>query len=321
MKWRKVSLIALIYFSLLTAILVIINESHWYPFSLIRYLLYILSSGIALLIPFFLLLLAYLMLSRIEDDRSLSGMRIFFNLTISITFIGIVIFTAWVVIQKNYYMTRFLAIYTLVAMYLIINLFLFIILNLFLLLFRFNVRSKDILLVLGAQLTTDGEISETLIYRLNKALKLFKQAKRNGQKLHVIVSGGNSRENVVSEAEKMAKYLIANGIDHHCITIEDQARSTRENLMNIQSLLKNRFPDHKKTLIITSYFHLLRTYFYAWRFGYNLRIIGVRTQFGHGFFAILREYLAFFVLTKELNYFFMIALLIHGIRQVLLIFQ
>ncbi|MGF3114241.1 YdcF family protein [Facklamia sp. P12934] len=286
-----------------------------------RYLLYFSSSGIAIIIPFFLLLLAYLMLSRIEDDRSLSGMRIFFNLTISFTFVGIVIFTAWVVIQRNYYMTRFLAIYTLVAMYLIINFFLFIVLNLLLLLFKFKMRSNDILLVLGAQLTANGEMDKTLIYRLKKALKIFKQSRAKGQKLHLIVSGGNSHENIASEAEKMAKFLIANGIDHHFITIEDQARTTRENLINIQELLNDCFPERGKTLIVTSYFHLLRTYLYAWRFGFDLRVVGVRTQFGHGFFAILREYLAFFVLTKELNYFFMIGLLIYGIRQVLMIFQ
>lgn len=319
---REISFVGLLYFGLLTVFLALLDQASWQPFILLRYYIYFFGSAIAILIPFFLLLLAFLMLSRIEDDSSLSFWRILFNLFISFTFIAIVLGTAWVIIERNFYMARFLSVYSLVAIYLIVNLLVFWIVNLLLTLFRFSRQDKEGLVILGAKLTADGQLSPILKRRLDKGVQLYHQLKYDDQPFTIYVSGGGNPEYRQSEADLMNDYLLGKGIPSQAIIKEGRALNTRENLMNLRSLMSKRAdaPSAEKVIIITSYFHLLRTYLYAWRYGYSLKVVGVSAGWGNGVWALLREFLAFFVLTKELNYLFILGYLFFGIRQVLAIF-
>ena len=74
-----------------------------------------------------------------------------------------------------------------------------------------------------------------------------------------VVSGGQGEGEDITEAEAMANYLTAHGIDSARIVQEDQSRTTRENLENSFAILRVRGYDPADGVgIVTSEYHLFR---------------------------------------------------------------
>lgn len=318
-KWRSVSPVALAYFGCLVLFQSLLEELYLKFFS--RFNFRLMGMVMSILIPLLLLLLAYLMLSRIEDDREISKIRIGFNLVISTTFIGIVAYTGWVLIERQPFLIHFLSGYSLIGIYLMANFIVFILVNSLL---RLRPVPLDIgvLVVLGSKLDSEGKITPQLRKRLDKAVSIYKQNLTHTHPqspLTIYVTGGINRADTISESELMAQYLCGQGVSTHDIRLEGESTSTKENLRNVHWMLE-KGTGQVTTLIITSHFHLLRSYFYAWLVGMDLSIIGVAGVFWHWPFAVVREFIAFFVLTKELNYIWMIAYLLHGLNEALLVF-
>lgn len=115
------------------------------------------------------------------------------------------------------------------------------------------------ILVLGSKIEPDGQPAPTTKDRLDTALTL---AKKNPQ-AQVIVTGYRSSASPVSEAEGMATYLKAHGINSDRIIEEKKARNTVENFALSQKYV------HGKTLIVTSDFHLYRSLYLASKEGYK----------------------------------------------------
>ena len=110
------------------------------------------------------------------------------------------------------------------------------------------------MIVLGAGI--DGEkVGKTLKSRLDEALKYYKLNKS----VDIIVSGGQGRDEIVSEAEAMYRYLVEKGVNPNQIIKEDKATTTLENIMFSKEILKNRSDEDKKVLIVTNEFHLYRS--------------------------------------------------------------
>jgi len=112
---------------------------------------------------------------------------------------------------------------------------------------------SDVGIVLGASLW-DNYPSPGLQERLNKAFDLYKE----GYFSNVIVSGGlDHNGSTITEAEGMKRYLASKGIPIEQIFIEDQARSTYQNLLFSQAIMSDN--GWKKALIITHEFHGARS--------------------------------------------------------------
>ena len=74
-----------------------------------------------------------------------------------------------------------------------------------------------------------------------------------------VVSGGQGEGEDITEAEAMADYLTAHGIDSARIVQEDRSRTTRENLENSFAILRARGYDPADGVgIVTSEYHLCR---------------------------------------------------------------
>ena len=69
-----------------------------------------------------------------------------------------------------------------------------------------------------------------------------------------IVAGGQGKNEPYSEAYGMAQYLMQNGIDKDRILLEDQSKTTEENLRYSRKFL----PEGAKVGIITNDFHMFR---------------------------------------------------------------
>ena len=108
----------------------------------------------------------------------------------------------------------------------------------------------DYIVVLGAQVREDGP-SEVLRYRLDAAYDYLVE----NENTLCIVSGGKSASEPCAEAQVMAEYLEARGIDAHRIVQEGASTNTAENIENSMEYF-DAGTDHIG--IVTNDFHVFR---------------------------------------------------------------
>ena len=108
----------------------------------------------------------------------------------------------------------------------------------------------DYIIVLGAQVREDGP-SVVLRYRLDAAIDYLNKTPDT----ICIVSGGQGKNEPFSEAEGMAEYLIANGIEQDRILLEDESTSTVENIKYSMVLMESPY---NGVGIVTNNFHVFR---------------------------------------------------------------
>ena len=111
-----------------------------------------------------------------------------------------------------------------------------------------------IMLVLGCAVQADGNPSPMLQARLDRALDYWKE----NPNVTVVVTGGKGTDEVLSEADCMAEYLIAGGVPDGKILREDRATSTWENLLFAQELLDEYDLPKDDIMLVSSGFHLTR---------------------------------------------------------------
>lgn len=122
----------------------------------------------------------------------------------------------------------------------------------------------DCVIVLGCQVR--GEIpTEMLCDRLDAALELLEE----NPEAFCVVSGGQGRQEDISEAEAMRRYLSANGIEDERIIPETRSTSTEENLRFSAELIEERGISGNM-VVVTNEFHQYRADIYARRSGLNV---------------------------------------------------
>ena len=89
-----------------------------------------------------------------------------------------------------------------------------------------------VMVVLGCQVRADGP-SILLRDRLDTALEYWEEH----PDMTVVVSGGQGPDEYISEAQAMADYLTAHGVDESQILLEDQSHNTDQNLRYTVELL------------------------------------------------------------------------------------
>ena len=114
--------------------------------------------------------------------------------------------------------------------------------------------NEDCVLVLGNSLRGE-KILSTLKFRLDKCLDYM----QHNPNALIIVSGGQSRGETVSESKAMKRYLVSNGINAGQIIEENQSKNTRQNMQFSKTILDAHFPsDNYSVVCITSGYHAYR---------------------------------------------------------------
>lgn len=121
-------------------------------------------------------------------------------------------------------------------------------------------QSSDVIIVLGCQIW-DYSPSWSLEYRLNKALLLYKE----GYSDHIIVSGGQGKDEITTEASVMKSWLVKHGVDENNITEEGKSTSTHENIKYSKIIMDKK--GYKSAIIVSNDFHVFRSLMLASRHG------------------------------------------------------
>ena len=151
-------------------------------------------------------------------------------------------------------------------------------------------KAKDYpyIVTLGCAIRKDGTVTPLLKGRLDAAVQWDKA---NGEHAKFIVSGGQGRNEVTSEAEAMKQYLLSCGIPEERIIKEDKSTNTRENLQFSKDLML-KDGGEARFLIATSNYHVLRAVLLAREMHMDAQGIGGKTALYYVPAASFREYLA-----------------------------
>ena len=110
----------------------------------------------------------------------------------------------------------------------------------------------EIMIILGCQVMPWGP-SVTLQDRLNEALIWLE----DHPDTTVVVTGGKGTDEVLSEAQAMANYLVEHGFPEEQILLENRATNTKENLIYSKELLQ--LEAGEDVMVVSNGFHLART--------------------------------------------------------------
>ncbi|MBC7765740.1 MAG: YdcF family protein [Hyphomonadaceae bacterium] len=151
-----------------------------------------------------------------------------------------------------------------------------------------NVQGANTMLIFGASLL-NSDVSPALRERLDKGLEILNA----NPAMVVVVSGGLTKPETITEAEGMRQYLVAHGIDEKRIYKEQSATSTYENLVYSKTILKQlEIPVNAPIVMVSNDFHMARIKLLAGRVGLNARIVSAKTPLIDYPQYILREYFA-----------------------------
>jgi uncharacterized SAM-binding protein YcdF (DUF218 family) len=161
---------------------------------------------------------------------------------------------------------------------------------------------SDFVIVLGAGLRPDGRVPPLLASRLERGREVWAALDRRAGDLRplLIVSGGKGDDERMPEASAMASYLIARGFPAELLLLEDQSRSTEENLVLSKAIMDELRPGARAT-IVTSDFHAFRAALLARRLGIRGQVTGARVARYYRPSAVLREFAAVFLQYRVIN--------------------
>lgn len=126
-----------------------------------------------------------------------------------------------------------------------------------------DAEEYDAIVVLGAQVTPDGNPSVQLGWRLDAACEAWQR-----KRVPVVVCGAKGKDEPTTEAEAMARYLAGKGIPEEDILKDPDSFNTNQNLRNAASLLQ-QMPEVRKVLIVTSDYHVPRAMALAEDLGFD----------------------------------------------------
>lgn len=154
-------------------------------------------------------------------------------------------------------------------------------------------RPADAIVVLGARLTPEGELSALLEERVRAGVGLWQ---RGGAPI-LCVTGGGPPGRV--EADAMAAHALALGLDRAALRVERQSLTTEENARYTAALLGAE--QCRTVWIVSQPFHLLRARWLFRRHGFEPLAWRVEDSVqyrwpGSGLRWVVREYAAIAVL-------------------------
>lgn len=167
---------------------------------------------------------------------------------------------------------------------------------------RIKVRGDvDHVVMLGSGLVAGDQVPPLLASRLRKGQAVYAaQLARGGRPPVLLVSGGKGTDERVSEARAMADWLIREGIPEDHVRLEEQSRTTEENMRFSRELMLADDPGYR-CVVVTNDFHAFRAAMMARKAGVNGQVLGSPTARYFWPTATIREFVAVFWEHRTVN--------------------
>lgn len=161
-------------------------------------------------------------------------------------------------------------------------------------------KDFDYVIIHGAGLLDGNRVSKLLSDRLNKAIEVYR---KDPTPPYLIPSGGQGKDESVSEAEAMRGYLVKHGIPEEKILLEDKSKTTFENIENSKTVIENHGGAGSYIALVTSNYHVYRALRYCRKVGLTCTGIGAHVASYYWPSALIREFIAIHRETKHLIIF------------------
>ncbi|MBQ0066201.1 MAG: YdcF family protein [Firmicutes bacterium] len=148
----------------------------------------------------------------------------------------------------------------------------------------------DYVIIHGCGLIDGNKMTKLLSNRVDKAIEIYQKCKK---KTVIIPSGGKGSDESISEAQAMKEYLLEKGIPEEAIVLEDESKTTMENLINSKQIIESREGSHK-TALVSSNYHVYRCLYFASKLKFKCTGFGGKVAAYYWPSATLREYVAIF---------------------------
>ena len=149
---------------------------------------------------------------------------------------------------------------------------------------------RDYLIILGCGIRDDGTPMPLLAGRVDRALAFYrKQLEQTGKAPVFVPSGGQGPDEVISEAESMRNYLVAQGVPAEHILIESRSTSTYENMRFSKEVIEATGRPGKVAFSTTNY-HVFRAGIMARRVKLRAQGMGAKTKWYFWPNADVREF-------------------------------
>lgn len=163
---------------------------------------------------------------------------------------------------------------------------------------------QDYLIVLGAGLINGKKVSRLLGSRIDRAIAFSnKQYDKGHKRPKLIMSGGQGKDEDLSEAEAMKNYAVKRGYDPDLILLEDKSTNTYQNMIYSKAVaIKDYGSDKFKAKFFTNNYHLFRVGLYAKMAHLKANGIGSTTRFYFLPNATIREFAGVFIMHKKRHF-------------------
>ena len=161
-------------------------------------------------------------------------------------------------------------------------------------------RDFDYVIIHGAGLLDGRRVSKLLKDRLDKAIDVYRM---DPTPTKLIPSGGQGPDETISEAEAMKRYLLEQGVPESDIILEDESKTTYENLEKSKRII-DRNSGRKYTALVTSNYHVYRALRYCRKIDLVCTGIGSHVALYYWPSALIREFIAIHAEKKHAILFF-----------------
>lgn len=170
--------------------------------------------------------------------------------------------------------------------------------------FKIPAFDRDYILILGCWMRKDGTPTPLLKGRVDAAIRFADmQKKATGKDIIFVPSGGQGSNEVMSEAECMARYLASCGINEESILKEEKSTNTYENFKFSLEKIREQAGDRDiKLAYATTGYHVFRSGRIASRNGIEAQGIGSKTKKYFWINAFIRELTAIMHYEKKFHF-------------------
>ncbi|HJE15639.1 MAG TPA: YdcF family protein [Lapidilactobacillus dextrinicus] len=187
------------------------------------------------------------------------------------------------------------------------------------LLYQFVPRNyrQDYLIVLGAGLIDGHKVSRLLGSRIDRALVYAKKQEQKGRPLPKIVfSGGQGGDELLPEAKAMADYAVEHGWPQELVLLEDRSKNTLQNMAFSKEVIAADFKTttrEPQVKFFTNNYHTFRAGIYARMADLKANGVGSKVRLYFLPNALIREFVAVFLMHKRRHMIVVGSLLIIGL--------
>ncbi len=176
---------------------------------------------------------------------------------------------------------------------------------------------KDFVIVLGCSISKQGGLLPLLRGRTNRAIKFaWQQEIATGKQAKYIPTGGQGKNEIMSEGSAMEMYLISHGAEEYEVIAEKQAANTWENMVFSKKIADSLLPGNKTAFVTTNY-HVLRSGMIAKKAGLDAEGLASETKWYFWPNGFIREFIGILAMHKVQNIVALLLCIAAGISFVI----